>query len=113
MKKYPPMELATTDKQALAALSYHEGFKVLVKIMERRVQTATARMLEIAPDTPNRDQLLKDFQADAFGKNAFCAELLEEINWHRLSLDQDEEEPETAQQKNLRAAMEAVGYVRN
>lgn len=102
------MKLSPIEKQALAALTYHEGFKVLVRLMERRVQNATARMLDVAPDDSDRATKISLLQSDAFARNAFCAELLEEVNWHNASIAaEDAEEAEEA------TVLTKVGYVQN
>jgi hypothetical protein len=112
MKKFPPSDLTPIEKQALLALTYHDGWKVLVRLMERRVKNATVRMLDIKPDDPNRAQLMDKLQSDAFAKNDFCDELMQEVNWHvQTASGDDEDEASPAEEKIIDAAVKA-GYIK-
>jgi hypothetical protein len=112
MRKFTPTELTLPEKQALVSITYHEGWKVLKKLMERRVQNATVRMLDIAPDDPKRAELLNSLQADAFAKDSFCQELLEEMNWHLQTLEAVEDEPESPGIREMMESAKRIGILK-
>lgn len=112
MIKFPPTVLSIQDRQALAALTYHAGFKVLQKLMESRVQQATVQMLTVQPDDPDRLKKIADLQAQAFARNSFCAELLEDVNWQLQQDIAESDEPEEAPTA-LGEALKKTGYIKN
>lgn len=110
MKKFAPTPLSPGDRQALTVLTYQQGFKVLQHLMEVRVQQATVQMLSVAPDDPQRVQKISDLQAQAFARNSFCEELMNEIDWQVKSELAEQEataapEMDTANQALLNAAL--------
>jgi hypothetical protein len=106
MKQFNPTELSQSEKEALLSLTYYPGWAVLRKLMEKRVQNATVRMLDVKPDDPKRAELISNLQADAFAKDSFCQELFQDVNWNIQSLaEEDEAEPESP---GLAKAMEAA-----
>jgi hypothetical protein len=79
--KNTPTPLDEREKQILVGLTYHEGFAVLKRMMERRVQAATVAVLDVKPDDPNRSEKLNNLQLTAFAMDTFCGQLMEDINW--------------------------------
>lgn len=105
MAKYKPTPLSPIERQQLAALTYHEGFRVLQRLMEVRVQTATVAILGVDPTDEHRQQKISDLQAQAYARNSFCAELLDDINWQ---LQQEIAEQESQIEDNYDPGQQAV-----
>jgi len=111
--KLKPTELTAGDRQALTTMTYHPGFTVLRRLMEVRVQFATVQMLEVAPDDSDREKKISALQAQAYARNAFCEELMRDIQYQvQAELSEDETEPEEDENlKRLRTALTSAGYL--
>jgi len=107
LKQCPPMKLTPLDKQALATLSYSEGFRVLQKMMEYLVQWATVQTLDVEPTDPDRSKNLDALQMNAYAQNNFCQSLFKQINWAKETASEDE-----APKKQEDNVLARVGYVR-
>jgi hypothetical protein len=98
-----PTILNRAEREILSSLVYHDGFKVLLKLMETRTKMATVEMLNIKPDDPERLVKLSAMQAVAFAMDKFCSELSADVNWNIAMLqvpDEDAEEAAVGQETN-------------
>ena len=112
--KPKPTELTQADRVALTSMTYTPGWSVLKHLMEQRVTIATVAMLEIAPTDKDRAEKLSTAQAVAYAMNAFCAELMKDIQYQvNIEMQEEETEPEEdAGQKRLRQALNQLGILK-
>lgn len=110
MKRAKPTVLALADRAALVSLTYHQGFDVLKRLMESKVQFSLAQILLVAPDDTNRAQKISDLQAVAYARDSFCKELCEDLDWQRKQEESGNiapEEEDVATQAFRKAAIAA------
>jgi hypothetical protein len=71
--------LTQTERIALVGLTTHDGFKVLVQMMDAACQRAYAKVIQCDPT--EEDKVLA-LQKEARATSAFCDLLRRAINWH-------------------------------
>ena len=97
-------ELTAPQRSALASLSHHPGFDVLVLIMNRSCDVINTRLVKLDPQDPEYEKKLSRLHLQSRAVNEFCANVLKSIQFHErvavLSQQVSEEE--------IRAAIRAA-----
>jgi hypothetical protein len=114
--KFPPIKISELERSQLTAMTNHQGFAVLQKMMEQVVKQSTVQMLTIEPTDPARAQKISDLQAVAYAQNSFCSELLRNIAWQQqqeiAELEAEDEPEQTPAELRLADAMIQAGYIK-
>jgi sulfatase maturation enzyme AslB (radical SAM superfamily) len=81
MQQQQPTELTVNERNFIASLVEHAGYPVLQKIIDSVCQQATAEVVRVPPDAPNRRQLVNELQSNAYAMNQFAARVLKDIKF--------------------------------
>jgi hypothetical protein len=76
-------DLTQEERIYLANLSYHDGFRVLKKLMEDCCRKATEEVIKLNPNSDNYIQNLTSLQQTSRAMNDFSASVLASVQWHR------------------------------
>lgn len=77
--------LTMEEQLYLSSLSKHPGFLVLKKLMEDACSQASAKVVRVKPDDPERTAKISAYQAEAYSINSFCAAVLKSCGWHAMT----------------------------
>lgn len=75
-------EITPQQRTALAALTRHPGFEVLVLIFNKSCERINSRMVKVNPDDPEYEKKLTRQHLCSRTVNEFCAEVLKSIAFH-------------------------------
>lgn len=97
MSKNPfinPSTLQPNERDALMRLALSDGWQVLQRLIEKRVQESTLLLLQTNPN--DRDAVFAAHTI-AYAQNEMAETLIADINFQRRILEQPEPEPEEDQ----------------
>jgi hypothetical protein len=97
-------ELTPQQRSALANLSHHPGYEVLVMIMNKSCEVINTRLVKLDPQDPEYEKKLSRLHLQSRTANEFCSSILKSIEFHErvAVLSQQVTEQE------IRAAIEAA-----
>lgn len=74
-----PIELTQQERAFLFAMTHHQGWEVMLKLMDTICREATEAVIKC--DTTEEKQILA-LQNTARATNKFCAELIKQVSWN-------------------------------
>lgn len=95
-------DLTAEEKLYLNALTNHEGFPVLVKLLNEACKKATEEVIKIDPQDNNYERKLAAAQNTARAKNSFCTDVIKTIRWrvvegvNEIAIEKQEEKRKSA-----------------
>lgn len=105
--------LNDVDRAYLENLQHHEGYKVLVRLLNEKCSQANADVIRLDPDVPNYEKLLAEKQKKARFMSEFCSDVLGSMDAHinALVTQQTEEQEQQEKIRRLQEIARAVGAV--
>jgi len=95
-------ELTQEEKLYLNSLTMHDGWPILVRILNEACKKATEDVIKIDPQIEGYERKLAAAQNTARAKNQFCTDVLKTISW-RITEGINELEAEAEKEEHRRA----------
>jgi hypothetical protein len=99
-------EMTLGQKIALGQVTRMPGFQVIVAIIEAGCNRATANAINLSPEEPNYDQLVKARHQYAYDVNHFTRLVRDSINWHSENGIIEEQQEQAAAKEAVEAQKE-------
>jgi hypothetical protein len=74
--------LNVTDRTYLGSLTFHEGYKVLIRMANEACARKNAEVIKLNPEDPQYSRKLAALQMTARAASEFSALLFKSVEWH-------------------------------
>lgn len=100
-------ELNDVDRSYLENLTHHEGYKVLVRLLNDQCAQANADVIKVDPESPDYEKKLAERQRKARFMSEFCTNVLSSVDSHVYAITRERID-KAAEEEDARQLLEVI-----